>query len=381
MNRVVFWTRKSGCPAIVVIVIMFAAWGICFGSDSSAKKHSLSDYEKWAAVGRFAADTSLNLISKAVSVPQTGDLIVLTNAGYAEVDGVPTQGALDGVASITGVSRGKKTLIEIHSASWKPLWFGVYDQGSGICAYLEVNSSEAAKMIECPATTPPVEVFSIRASERIDAGYLYQHAAEYKAKFEDKVFGGNEFRIITIANAVAAHAPASAVRAFEFHDHYCPGVISGILMANYLKAHFPPGKSGYFVHAVTPWCKEDALMVLLNATPGKRSYAVSYPTAADVGDRVPKAKNAATIVYRQDGQTKRWEGVILEFEWAATSCPKTGNGVIDKLYVDLWYLGYMEKPEAFVKVIKAFELPEGVSPADWARPGIDPLKMLGLIRE
>jgi hypothetical protein len=27
---------------------------------------------------------------------------------------------------------------------------------------------------------------------------------------------------------------------------------------------------------VDPWCKEDALLVLLNATPGKKGYAISY---------------------------------------------------------------------------------------------------------
>jgi len=229
--------------------------------------------------------------------------------------------------------------------------------------------------------TAPSELFSVRATERIEAVYLYQHSNEYKGKFDSKVFGGNEFRIITIANAIAAGAPPDAVRAFEFHDHYCPGVASGILIARYLKAHFPPGKSGYFVHAVDPWCKEDALLVLLNATPGKRGYAVSYPTKADKARRVPEAKNASTIVYRQDGQTMRWEGEVLGFEWAETSCRKTGNGIIDRLRTDLWYLERMEKPENFVKVIKRFELPDGVSPGYWARPGVDPLKMLGLVEE
>jgi hypothetical protein len=37
-------------------------------------------------------------------------------------------------------------------------------------------------------------------------------------------------------------------------------------------------------------------------------------------------------------------------------------------------------PEQFVKVVISFELPYGVSPADWTRPGVDPLKMLGLVQ-
>ena len=121
-------------------------------------------------------------------------------------------------------------------------------------------------------------------------------------------------------------------------------------------------------------------MVLLNATPGKRGYAVSYPTKSDIAKRVPEAKNASTIVYRQNGQSGKWEGLVLGFEWAETLCSKTGNGVVDKLCADLWYLNRMDQPDKFIKIIKRFELPEGISPSDWARPGVDPMQKLGLVQ-
>jgi formylmethanofuran dehydrogenase subunit E-like metal-binding protein len=140
------------------------------------------------------------------------------------------------------------------------------------------------------------------------------------------------------------------------------------------------GKSGYFVHSVNPWCKEDALMVLLNVTPGKGSYAVSYPSDEDIAARVPEAKNASTIVYRRNDKAGKWEGLILGFEFADPSCPKTGSNIIDKLCADLWYLERMGKPEEFVKVIKRFQLPGELSPKDWAGPGADPLKKLGLVQ-
>lgn len=63
----------------------------------------------------------------------------------------------------------------------------------------------------------------------------------------------------------------------------------------------------------------------------------------------------------------------MVLEWAETSCRKTGSSVIDKLCLDLWYLKHLDSPENFVKVVRAFELPEGMSPRDLARPGVDPL--------
>ena len=340
VHRIFFKLKDFKLLCLISVIIALVPLKICFGAEQQMEAFPLSDNTNWEAVGRFAADTSMTLIKQKAANLQTKNLIAMTNAGYAEVNGGSTQPMLDGIAAVTGVSRGRNTLVEIHSAPWTPLYVAVYDKVSGCCAYLEVEPNELLEITKSPITESS-RLFKVKALERIDAAYLYQHATEFNSKFDGKVFGGNEFRIISIANAIAAGAPADAVRAFEFHDHYCPGVTSGILMARYLKKHFPPGKSGYFVHAVSPWCKEDALLVLLNATPGKRSYAVIYPSDADIKERLPEATRAATIVYRQKAQTKEWEGVILSFEWGEPSCPKSGNGLIDKLCADLWYLDQM----------------------------------------
>lgn len=380
MNGIVFRLKNSWRLAIIILMTLLTPWGLCFGSEKSAATQRLSAYEQWRAMGKFAAETALNQIrSKAAALPRKENLVALTNAGYAEVGMSPTQGALDGLTDVAGVSRGRNTLVEVHASFGQPLWFALFDTGSGFCAYLEVDPAAAAH-IATDRTALSVGLFSIRTTARIDAAYLYQQATEHKAAFDSGSFGDNAFRIVTIANAIAAGAAADLVRALEFHDHYCPGVTSGILMARYLKKHFPPGKTGYFVQAVEPWCKEDALMVLLNATPGKGGYAVRYPTEADRAHRIAEAKDASTIVYRQNGPTAGWEGLVLGFEWAETSCPQTGNGIVDKLCADLWYLEQIEKPEKFVKVIKRFELPEGTLPKDWARPGVDPLRRLGLAK-
>ncbi len=368
-------SRRRG---VWIFLILLTGFGIsCSRKETGAQ--NLSAYDRWSAVGELTAARSLALMKNADASPQEGNLVVLTNAGYAEIDGESTQGALDGAAAATGATRGRNTLAEIHSGPWAPLWFAVYDRSSGYCAYTEINPSEAAEMVRRQEPPSP-GIVSKAELERIDADYIQRHAAEFSSKFGVEIFGGNEFRIITIANAIAAGAPPYVVRALEFHDHYCPGVTSGILTALYVKNHFPPGENGYFVHSLEPWCKEDALLVLLNATPGKKSYAVYYPSDADKSRRAPEAKDASTIIYRRSERTKEWEGLILAFEWAEVPCPKTDDGIIDKLCADLWYLQRLEQYDDFVTVLERFQLPGGLSPEDWARPGIDPLKQLGLAR-
>jgi formylmethanofuran dehydrogenase subunit E-like metal-binding protein len=146
----------------------------CFAGDIHSKDQALSSYETWKTIGSLAAGTwpELMKITDMASVKEK--LIVLTNAGYAEINGASTQGALDGLSDITGASRGNNTL--------------------------------------------------------------------------------------------------------------------------------------------------------LNATPGKKSYAVSYPNEEDKQKRVAEAKNASTIVYRQNKNKERWAGIVLAFEMANSFPPSSCSG-------------------------------------------------------
>jgi formylmethanofuran dehydrogenase subunit E-like metal-binding protein len=356
------------------IATIFISAGICLGlvTDSGNSNSAGQEYDRWQAIGKSVANNAFAAMKKAGVKPEKGNIIVLTNAGYAEVNGASTQGTLDGLIYVTGAARGNNTLVEIHSPPWTKPWFAVYDRKSGLCSYMEVSLSSSGD-----------GVFDIQALEQINFDHLSSHAEEYKAKFDKKVFGGNEFRVISIVNAIVEEAPSCAVRAFEFHDHFCPGVISGIITAFWLKKHFAPESGAdYFIQAIQPWCKEDALMALLNATPGKGSYSVNYPTDVDLEKLLPWAKDASTAAYRKKKDGKIWEGIVLAFKWATeTQCQDTGNGIVDKVCADLWYLKRMEKPEEFVVVVKSFELPEGTSPKDWAAPGANPMEKLGLIKQ
>ena len=117
---------KTAATALILMVC-----AICLGSGESYGKGNSTDYRKWDTVGKRAADEAIRLMQKTDKVPQSGNLIVLTNGGYAEVNGASTHGVLDGVASVTRATRGR--LVEIHSAPWRPLWFAVYGTKRSLC--------------------------------------------------------------------------------------------------------------------------------------------------------------------------------------------------------------------------------------------------------
>jgi formylmethanofuran dehydrogenase subunit E-like metal-binding protein len=333
-------------------------------------------YQQAVKLGGLATDEAAHMLAQDF---HHGGMIVVTNAGYASPGGLCSLGSIDGLASATGSTLGSGTLIPVQSRFDQPLWFAFYDQKSGKCAYLEADPDKAAAMLSGGDVSKDA-VFGVAQMERIDAAHLFAEPEAFKTKAKHGLFGDNLFRIVTIANAAAKGCPAKALKSIQVHDHYCPGVTSGVILAEYVRKHIlvDKPKAKCFVLGLQPWCKEDALLVLLNATPGKRSYGVVYPKKEDNKNAGPLAKaDTAVFVLEENGP---WKGWLLAFDFASAKkqyqTRDYGFAVIDKLHADLWFLERMDTPEEFVSVVKEVELPESMEPKDLLRPGSDPLAVL-----
>ncbi|SDE82341.1 hypothetical protein SPACI_008990 [Sporomusa acidovorans DSM 3132] len=320
------------------------------------------------------------------------NMIVLTNGSYVKFGQYSPQAALDGLSKETGCTTGKGTLLEVHAARTSPLWFVLYDKDSGKAVYGVVNKEKAMELLDKGVTdlkgvTSP-ELFSKIVCENIKADYLFAHAQAWDNKIKEKVFDGNEFRIVTIVNAAAKGAPADFMKGVLYHDHFCPGVTSGYLLANFLEREMPlrSASDSYFIISSPVWCKEDALQTLLNTTPGKSGMAVLPMDNQAKGKLLPEAKNLAGIYFRTDGKTKKSEALVLTFDFAkgaALSGLDKQQNLPEwekKVKTVLWELDNLDKPELFITVLKRFELKEGETPMSYVQPGVNPLERLGLVK-
>ncbi len=367
--------HPKSCRFILVgvLVTMF----LLIESISPVAAAQKDEYAFWKNVGEIAAADAIKSIK---AKPRSGEFIALTNAGYAEVNGRSTQAALDGLSKVLKVGRGDFSLVEIHSSLTTPLWFAVYARSTGLCAYLEVDPEAIAGATKL-CKKSDTDLFSTATHTVVRAEEIYNNPEEAIAVFDSKIFNGNEFRIVTTINGILAEAPPYVLRSIELHDHFCPGVTSGIFLAQYLKEDFPLAQGGsYFVQSVRPWCKEDALLAILNTTPGKKGYHLYYPTEEDQARWVDEAQNAADIIYRRDPSTDTWDGIVVAVSLGQTDCPTYNHSLLDKLCSDLYHLNNLDTPEDYITVIKSFTLPAGVTPKDYARPGVDPMVELGLVK-
>lgn len=320
------------------------------------------------------------------------ELIVLTNAGYSVVGMYTTEACLDGLTAATGCTAGRGNLLDVHTSREKPLWFFFYDKHSGQSVFCEVSGAAALELITAPGTdlaaVPVEKLFTRLALENIAAEKLLANPADWNKKVVEKVFGGFEFGIVTIANVAARGVPYDFIKATLFHDHLCPGVTSGYQLANYLRREFPlrSPEESYYVLAMPPWCKDDALAVLLNTTPGKNGMAVVPVDAKTKEILRPEAKKLAGVYFRYNSKTKKGDGLILAYDFdraAALNGIDMNKGFPweTRLKSDLWYIDYLDKPELFISFIKRFELKEGEEPSDYAKAGVNPLVKLDLLKK
>jgi formylmethanofuran dehydrogenase subunit E-like metal-binding protein len=386
------YSMSRHCTTLILGFVL-VAW---LQTPAAAAERS-DHYAFWAGLAEVARAEADHRLDHRNAGRKDG--LVLTNAGYAEISGSSTAPCLDTLHGWRGALPGKATLLDVHSAQSSSLWFFFYEMTSGNGIFLEVNATAVTRLMsssagKSPKTVltelrkmPAKDLFSRIASENVKAENILANPGAWNEKVTQKVFGGREFSIVTIANATPHGAPHGLVRSMLFHDHYCPGVTSGYLLVNYLEKHFPlqAASDKYFVFSVPPWCKDDALLTLLNTTPGKSGYAVSYLNDAAKATLKDEYKDIAGIFFRLNSSTNQWEARVLSFSFQDVQKlsgmdAKQGFPWEYRLKLDLWLLGQLDKPEQFIKPLKEITLASGEAPGGLASPGSNILSRFDMVK-
>lgn len=330
--------------------------------------------------------------------PGDPNILGLTDAGYiAQIGNYTSEKALDGVMMTTKLSRGKANLMNVHKPYNSPLWFAFFDKRSKDCVYLEVKSKVLKAFLDKEQRDREAaireflglkdeEIFSIIAKENIDADKLLSKPEPWQEKMNE-VFGGNEFSLITLCNLWAIGLPNDFMKVAELHDHICPGLTSGYLIAKYIKEKFPAKapRYDYVVIAIPPWCKDDALIQIFETNVGHKRLFVKWLTKEQKKVLPEEAKNVANIFINM----KTGKGIVVGFDWdKACRMSKIQRAWFKdfetykwwwtRLKMDIFLMDYLDKPEEFVYTIKEFSTtPEQVEKLKAA--GVNPLVELGIM--
>ena len=376
----------------VTILVLF----LCTVLAVTASAQVTDDQELLYLLGSRASEIAMKDLPFEKDDP---NILVMTSASYAIIDGHNTDRCIDGVADASGCTVGKGNLLLIHRSREKPLWFAFFSKNTNECVYLQVNNAVLGKSVDELNALADEEVFTKITKANIGADKLLSEPEAWDEKMKAKIFGGgakpfnNEFTIMTIANIWAKGAPPELIRANQFHNHLCPGSASGFLFVKYIDFNLPLEKPSqrYQIIAIKPWCKDDIMQWILEATIGNKNYIAKDLTPEQMKQLPEDAKDVANVVIRWDSATGTGKGMVIAWDWD-NACQMCG-GVSKKdltafdthrwwwmrLKMNQWMLDYTDSPETLIHTVKEFDVASLAELNNLKSAGVNPLVELGVM--
>jgi formylmethanofuran dehydrogenase subunit E-like metal-binding protein len=316
------------------------------------------------------------------------NILALTDAGYAQIKDLTTQEALSGITTETGVSEGNSNLFRVLQADNKPLWFFFFNKATGNAVYMQVDNNALNKSLDEFKSLSNDQIFSKISAANVDLSYMLNHTDEGNATFNKAAFNGNEFALVGISNIWAQpESTFDFLQAACFHDHLCPGVTGGYMLAKYVEKKLPLNNSSesYKVIAIPQWCKDDLLQLRWDATPGKSGMFVMALT--DTEKNALNAKynqtDVAGIYIRWNDTAKQGDALVLGFNWTKMyeltgTANWFGPSWATMLVMDIRMMDYWNRPEAVVSTLMEFNVDQNKL-AMLQNAGMHPLKVAGIL--
>jgi formylmethanofuran dehydrogenase subunit E-like metal-binding protein len=265
-----------------------------------------------------------------------------------------------------------KNLLVVQNARNAPLWFAFFSKSSGNCTFIEVSYGNESEI-------------SYRATENIDFDTLSKNKksiAAWNEKVNSSVFDGREFAILTISNGWATgNLDYELMQCLELHNHFCPGVSSGYVLANWMEENYPLEKGvSYTVFSCPNWCKEDVFVKRWDVTPGIGGIWVSDLTDEEL-EKIGNATAGIFVVTNKTAGTM--QAVVLGFDFdvvrAECGVKEDDPAWVSKYLMDLWLMDKENwDEEGLVTEIAVIDIDVDTL-NEMKQAGVNPYVILGLL--
>ena len=329
--------------------------------------------QAWAGIESLRSETAKALKQAMANLQypkDTENMVCLTNAGYALVQGEGTRTLCKTVRDICGVSADTGTILCVHTDLDAPLYFALAHKTS-------------------PDTLPLVLISQTGDSFDV-SGPIDVYVKKGKSFEEFKSLGRHAFSVVSIVNGWANDFPEDLIQGALYHDHLCGGVSTGFLTVSYIKKHLPlSGTQRYTYIGAPAWCQDDYIATAMNLTPGKSGYlSMKYKWDEVWKTGQKEYTGMGGLVIRYDEKAQKGDATLLKFDWHRDDLLKFINdpefdlkdrsNPLMHVYFSRFFLAHKALPEKFLSVMATKPIN---SQADYKRlvaMGANPLEeMLG----
>ncbi len=310
-------------------------------------------------VSAATVEESVSQAMKNLDIQKNGTgLLLMTNAPYIRVDGACALPYLEQAQELTGCTVGKGNLLFFQRPQNHPLRLMLFMKSSGNAVIISrVGKSFVSESLNAGPTAI------------LDPGF-WEKAKSYEA-------GKDMFTLAAIANVWAKDGPYDFLKSAELHNHICPGLTSGYLMAHYILNRYPLASGQRYTVVASPvWCKEDAFQVVMDCTPGKKGLIVKPLSGRQL--KSISVANPAGMVLIWNAKQKSGKGVALSFDFdrLRVLSPKG----TPKAAMVLAAVDHLDQPEQFITTAAEFDLNEKLY-QDIIQAGNNPYEVAGLTKK
>ena len=240
------------------------------------------------------------------------NLVVQTSASYVYINGQPTDLSIDGIYEVLGSRLSRKTLLPMHVAPWKILYFCFTLRGTDgqTMDSIYIHYDPVAKQLVVGTGNNGKQINNIGPAALNDNAQLNNLK---KNVFKEGGFFGN---IQSIANAWRCNPRFDQLLTFLFHDHACPGVQPGFFISDMVFNQFPLGPDEeYFYMASSIYCKDDSIVYLMGVSPGQGTYMNQRLINEDVASDFVQGATDEGVLVIWDKKNNVGRAVIISFKW------------------------------------------------------------------
>jgi len=315
--------------------------------------------------------TFAKLASEKAGYTAGDEVLCITNAGYASWQGKDTLAEIQPLEDKFGCSLGKGNLFSVHSRMDARPWFILTKKSKDTSLRSVCGTIDEKGVL---TVSDPVEV---ALTKDLDNGKIKSVCGELAGS------------AVGFSNTWNAKAPWHLVQGALFHNHFCPGVTSGYIIAKWILKNIPLGEGeSYMIIGLPQWCKEDSLITALDVTPGKRGYyAMKWTDDQKAAMPENTTKDFAGLFVKVSNKESKFVsatvyalGFVFHKEEFLKQLGEDKHPDFFNLHLLLWSLKRMDDPSYFVSVLKEKTITDEKEFEQLTAPGGDPLEIMGLYK-
>jgi len=245
---------------------------------------------------KMANKSIMEAMDKLGSKKGDSGMLVITNAGYGQIDNNRSVPLIDTVSELTGCTSGRGSLLGALTDCDTPVWFSIRNN-TGNTIFIKWENTEFKSQIfdASPAALLEYENWKNIAKGLIGPKTLNQVGS----------IGSLWFRKV----------PWYVLKGAELHGGACPGNFAGFFVHQYLEQNLPLGNSDHYLFVFAPpTCGMDILQLIYASSAGQKQMFSMQFGADKLADYISEDVVTFATVIRVNQVQDTCEGVILGFD-------------------------------------------------------------------